>query len=332
MSKSLHVAIVGATGAVGIELIKLLEKRKFPVGKLTLLASARSAGKSLKFAGQDVQVQVLGPDSFEGVNVALFSAGGSISKEFAPIAVKCGAVVVDNSSAFRLDADVPLVVPEINGADIKKHKGIIANPNCTTAITLMALYPLHREFRVRRIIASSYQAVSGTGAQAIEELRQQVQAITEGRPVEKKVYPHQIAFNVLPHVDSFLETGYTKEEMKMQNEGRRIMHHQTFKASVTCVRVPVYRAHSVAVSAEFEKPVSLDRARDILSKAPGIDLVDRPGKNEYPLPLYCAERDNCQVGRLRYDCALDNGLAFWVAGDQLLKGAALNAIQIAEQL
>jgi aspartate-semialdehyde dehydrogenase len=332
MSKSLHVAIVGATGAVGIELIKLLEKRKFPVGKLTLLASARSAGKTLKFAGQDVQVQALGPESFKDVNIALFSAGGSISKEFAPIAVKSGAVVVDNSSAFRMDADVPLVVPEINGADIKKHKGIIANPNCTTAITLMALYPLHREFRVRRVIASSYQAVSGTGAQAIEELRQQVQAIAEGRPVEKKVYPHQIAFNVLPHVDSFLDTGYTKEEMKMQNEGRRIMHHQTFKASVTCVRVPVYRAHSVAVSAEFERPVSLDRARDILSNAPGIDLVDQPGRNEYPLPLYCAELDNCQVGRLRYDCALDNGLAFWVAGDQLLKGAALNAIQIAEQL
>jgi aspartate-semialdehyde dehydrogenase len=332
MSKSLHVAIVGATGAVGIELIKLLEKRKFPVGKLTLLASARSAGKKLKFAGQDVEVQALGPDSFKDVNVALFSAGGSISKEFAPIAVKSGAVVVDNSSAFRMDGEVPLVIPEINAADIKKHKGIIANPNCTTAITLMALYPLHREFRVRRIIASSYQAVSGTGAQAIEELRQQVQAIAEGRPVEKKVYPHQIAFNVLPHVDSFLDTGYTKEEMKMQNEGRRIMHHQTFKASVTCVRVPVYRAHSVAVSAEFEKPVSLDRARNVLSKAPGIDLVDQPAINEYPLPLYCAETDNCQVGRLRYDCALDNGLAFWVAGDQLLKGAALNAIQIAELL
>jgi aspartate-semialdehyde dehydrogenase len=332
MSKSLHVAIVGATGAVGIELIKLLEKRKFPVGKLTLLASARSAGKTLKFAGQDVQVEELGPDSFKDVNVALFSAGGSISKEFAPIAVKSGAVVVDNSSAFRMDSEVPLVVPEINGADIKKHKGIIANPNCTTAITLMALYPLHREFRVRRLIASSYQAVSGTGAQAIEELRQQVKAIAEGRPVEKNVYPHQIAFNVLPHVDAFLDTGYTKEEMKMQNEGRRIMHHQTFKASVTCVRVPVYRAHSVAVSAEFEKPVSIDRARNVLSKAPGIDLVDQPAINEYPLPLYCAETDNCQVGRLRYDCALDNGLAFWVAGDQLLKGAALNAIQIAEQL
>src|SRR4030095_6076605 len=205
MSKSLHVAIVGATGAVGIELIKLLEKRKFPVGKLTLLTSARSAGNALNFSGQSIQVQALGPDSFKDVNVALFSAGSSVSKEFAPIAVQSGAIVVDNSSAFRMEADVPLVVPEINAADIKKHKGIIANPNCTTAITLMALYPLHREFRVRRVIASSYQAVSGTGAQAIEELRQQVQAIAEGRPIEKKVYPHQIAFNVLPHVDSFLE-------------------------------------------------------------------------------------------------------------------------------
>lgn len=332
MSKNTHVAIVGATGAVGIELIKLLEKRHFPVGKLTLLASARSAGKTLPFAGEEVPVQELTADSFEGVDVALFSAGGGISKEFAPIAVKAGAVVVDNSSAFRMDPDVPLVVPEINAADIKKHKGIIANPNCTTAITLMALHPLHVEFRVKRIIASSYQAVSGTGAQAIEELRSQVAAIVAGQPIEKKVYPHQIAFNVLPHVDSFLETGYTKEEMKMQNEGRRIMHHPTFKASITCVRVPVYRAHSVAVSAEFEKPVRLDRAREVLSKAPGLDVVDDPVGNLYPLPLHCAEKDNCEVGRLRYDCALDNGIAFWVSGDQLLKGAALNAIQIAEAL
>ena len=229
-----------------------------------------------------------------------------------------------------MDADVPLVIPEINGADVKKHKGIIANPNCTTAITLMALHPLHQEFRVKRIFAASYQAVSGTGAQAIEELRAQVHAIAAGQPVEKHVYPHQIAFNVLPHVDSFLETGYTKEEMKMQNEGRRIMHHPTFKASVTCVRVPVYRAHSVAVHAEFERPVSLTAAREVLARAPGLDVVDDPAKCEYPLPLYAAERDNCQVGRLRLDCALDNGLAFWVAGDQLLKGAALNAVQIAE--
>jgi aspartate-semialdehyde dehydrogenase len=311
-------------------MIKTLEKRKFPVGKLTLLASARSAGKTLSFNGEEITISELTEDSFAGVDIALFSAGGSISKKFGPLAVQAGAVVVDNSSAFRMEADVPLVVPEINGADVKKHKGIIANPNCTTAITLMALYPLHKEFRVKRIFASSYQAVSGTGAQAIEELRDQVHAVVNGQPVEKKVYPHQIAFNVLPHVDSFLDSGYTKEEMKMQNEGRRIMHHPTFKASVTCVRVPVYRAHSVAVSAEFEKPVSLKDARAVLAKAPGLDIVDEPSKAEYPLPLYVAEHDNCQVGRLRLDCALDNGLAFWVAGDQLLKGAALNAVQIAE--
>ncbi|HSI11952.1 MAG TPA: aspartate-semialdehyde dehydrogenase [Chthoniobacter sp.] len=330
MSKNLHVAIVGATGAVGIEMIKTLEKRNFPVGKLTLLASARSVGKTLPFRGEEIAITELKEDSFTGVDVALFSAGGGISLQYAPHAVQAGAVVVDNSSAYRMDPDVPLVVPEINAADIKKNRGIIANPNCTTAITLMALFPLHQEFRVKRIFASSYQAVSGTGAQAIEELRSQVHAVTTGQPVEKKVYPHQIAFNVLPHVDSFLETGYTKEEMKMQNEGRRIMHHPTFKASVTCVRVPVYRAHSIAVSAEFERPVSLKDAREVLAQAPGLEVVDEPAKARYPLPLYVAEQDDCQVGRLRLDCALDNGLAFWVAGDQLLKGAALNAVQIAE--
>ena len=332
MSKNLHVAIVGATGAVGIEMLKTLEKRGFPVGKLTLLASARSAGKTLPFKGGEIAVQELTAASFEGVDVALFSAGGSISKEFAPFAVQAGAVVIDNSSAYRMDPAVPLVIPEINGADIKKYRGIIANPNCTTAITLMALWPLHKEFRVKRIVASSYQAVSGTGAQAIEELRSQVAAHVAGEPVVASVYPHQIAFNVLPHVDSFLETGYTKEEMKMQNEGRRIMHHPTFKASVTCVRVPVYRAHSVSVNAEFEKPVSLNEAREVLGSAAGLDVVDDPSRNQYPLPLNAAGRDNCQVGRLRYDCALENGLAFWVAGDQLLKGAALNAVQIAELL
>ena len=332
MSKNLHVAIVGATGAVGVEMIRTLEKRNFPVGQLTLLASARSAGKTLPFRGEEIVIKELRDDSFAGVDVALFSAGAAISKKYAPLAVQAGAVVVDNSSAFRMEADVPLVVPEINGADVKKHKGIIANPNCTTAITLMALHPLHQEFRVKRIFAASYQAVSGTGAQAIEELRAQVQAIAAGQPVVKRVYPHQIAFNVLPHVDSFLDNGYTKEEMKMQNEGRRIMHHPTYKASVTCVRVPVYRAHSVAVHAEFERPLSLTAAREVLAKAPGLDVVDNPAKCEYPLPLYVAEHDNCQVGRLRLDCALDNGLAFWVAGDQLLKGAALNAVQIAELL
>lgn len=326
----MHVAIVGATGAVGIEMMKTLEKRNFPVGKLTLLASARSAGKPLPFKGEMIPVQELTEKSFAGVDVALFSAGGGISKQYAPFATQAGAVVVDNSSAFRMEADVPLVVPEVNGADIKANRGIIANPNCSTAITLMALWPLHQAFGVKRIFASTYQAVSGTGAQAIKELEDQVAAIAAGQPVPRTVYPHQIAFNVLPHVDSFLESGYTKEEMKMQNEGRRIMHHPSFKASVTCVRVPVYRAHSIAVSAEFERPVSIAAAREALAAAKGLDILDEPANAKYPLPLNVAGSDNCQVGRLRLDCALDNGLAFWVVGDQLLKGAALNAVQIAE--
>ncbi|MGO8765427.1 MAG: aspartate-semialdehyde dehydrogenase [Limisphaerales bacterium] len=327
-----HVAIVGATGAVGIEMIKTLEKRNFPAGKLTLLASARSTGKKLMFKGRDVAVTELKKDSFKGVDIALFSAGGGISREFAPLAAKDGCVVVDNSSAFRQDDQVPLVIPEINAADVKWHHGIIANPNCTTAITLMALYPLHQAFGVKRIFASSYQAVSGTGAKAIEELKRQVAEIVAGQPATKEVYPHQIAFNVLPHVDVFLPTGYTKEEMKMENEGRKIMHHPAFRASVTCVRVPVYRSHSIAVSAEFEKPVTVEAARAVLKKAPGLDLVDEPENRKYPMPLFTSEKDNCEVGRLRKDCALDNGLCFWVSGDQLLRGAALNAVLIAEEL
>jgi aspartate-semialdehyde dehydrogenase len=332
MSSPLHVAIVGATGAVGIELMQVLTRREFPVGKLTLLASARSAGKTLDFQGEQIPVRELREDSFAGVDVALFSAGASISKKFAPLAVQAGAVVVDNSSAFRMDEHVPLVIPEINGADVALSRGIIANPNCTTAVTLMGLWPLHQAFGVRRVIAASYQAVSGTGAQAIEELRRQVDALAAGQQPSWTVYPHQIAFNVLPHVDSFLESGYTKEEMKMQNEGRRIMHHPAFLASVTCVRVPVYRAHSVAVNAQFERPISLERAREVLTAAPGVQLVDNPAKNEYPLPLRVAGKDDCEIGRLRIDCALENGIAFWISGDQLLKGAALNAVQIAELL
>ncbi len=332
MNRNPHVAVVGATGAVGIEMIKTLEKRNFPVGKLTLLASARSAGKKLTFKGQEISIQELTKDSFHGVDIALFSAGGGISKEFAPLAAKAGCVVVDNSSAFRQDDSVPLIVPEINAADVKGHQGIIANPNCTTAITLMALYPLHQAFGVTRIFASSYQAVSGTGAMAIEELQRQVNQVVAGLPVTKEVYPHQIAFNVLPQVDSFLPDGYTKEEMKMQNEGRKIMHHPGFRASVTCVRVPVYRAHSVAVSAEFSQPITVEAARAVLAKAPGLDIVDDPANKRYPMPLEVAERYNCAVGRIRLDCALENGLCFWVSGDQLLKGAALNAVQIAEVL
>ena len=325
-----HLAIVGATGAVGIEMLRVLERRNFPVASLRLLASPRSAGKKLTFRGQELTVEPLAEKSFEGIDIALFSAGGGISKEFAPHAVKAGAIVVDNSSAFRMDPDVPLVVPEINAADAAAHFGILANPNCTTAITLMAVHPLHQAFGLKRIIASSYQAVSGTGAMAIEELRQQVEAIASGKPVKREVYPHQIAFNVLPHVDSFLEDGYTREEMKMQNEGRRILKLPSLTASVTCVRVPVYRAHSVAVTAEFEKPVSLEKAREVINAAPGVRLHDDPAKAVYPMPIECSGEDDCRVGRLRLDCALPNALTFWVAGDQLLKGAALNAVQIAE--
>jgi len=332
MNQNPHVAIVGASGAVGVEMIKTLERRSFPIGKLTLLASKRSAGRTLKYRGSEIAIQELTESAFENVDIALFSAGGGISKHFAPFAVKAGAVVVDNSSAFRIDPNVPLVVPEINPEDAKSHQGIIANPNCTTAITLMALHPLHKAFGVTRVFASSYQAVSGTGAQAISELENQVKQIASNQEVTKEVYPHQIAFNVLPHVDDFLETGYTREEMKLENEGRKIMHHDDFKASVTCVRVPVYRAHSIAISAEFKKPVTVDAARRILSEAPGLDVVDDTQNNVYPLPLIASGKDHCEVGRLRLDCALDNGLCFWVAGDQLLKGAALNAVQIAELL
>ena len=332
MSREYRVAVVGATGAVGVEMLRVMERRNFPVSSLRLLASARSAGHTLKFRDQDVAVEALNVNSFEGIDIALFSAGGGISKEYAPIAVKSGAVVVDNSSAFRLQESVPLVVPEINGKDVAHHKGIIANPNCTTAVTLMALYPLHKKFGVKRVFASSYQAVSGAGARAIEELRQQVKDLASGHPAKPEIFPHQIAFNVIPQVDSFLDSGYTKEEMKMQNEGQRIMHLPDFRASVTCVRVPVYRAHSVAVSAEFEKPVSLHEAREAIAAFPGVQLEDDTTAKAYPMPLKVAGQDDCFVGRLRHDCALDNGLAFWVVGDQLLKGAALNAVQIAELL
>src|SRR3954465_2819309 len=293
MCREPHLAIVGATGAVGIEMLKTLERRNFPVGKLTLLASARSTGKHLSFRGTESPVRELTKNAFSGIDIALFSAGGSISKEFAPIAAQAGCVVVDNSTAFRMDDKVPLVIPEINAGDVKLHKGIIANPNCTTAITLMALYPLHQAFNVKRIFASSYQAVSGTGAKAIEELRRQVDELVNGKQATHEVYPHQIAFNVLPHVDSFLSDGYTKEEMKMQNEGRKIMHHPSFRASVTCVRVPVYRAHSVAVSAEFQKPITPETARAVLSKAPGLDIIDDPANKRYPQPLDVAERYDC---------------------------------------
>jgi aspartate-semialdehyde dehydrogenase len=330
--KSYHVAIVGATGAVGEELLRVLERRAFPVGNLLPLCSERSAGAAVSFRGEKITAQRLSPDSFAGVDVAFFSAGGNISREYAPIAQRAGAIVIDNSSVFRMEPDVPLVIPEINGADVQQHRGLIANPNCTTAVALMAIYPLHRAFGVRRVIASSYQAVSGSGARAIKELESQVKAAAQDQPAVAEIYPHPIAFNLLPHVDSFLPNGYTKEEMKMQNEGRRIMHLPEFRASVTCVRVPVYRAHSVAVSAEFDRPVSVEEAHEVLAKAPGLELVDEPHNNRYPMPLFTAGKDNCEVGRVRRDCAFENGLSFWVSGDQLLKGAALNAVQIAELL
>ena len=342
MKKEYHIAVVGATGAVGVELLRVLERRNFPVSKLRALASGRSAGKKVQFRNEPVAVEELGEDSFDKIDLAFFSAGGETSRKFVPIARKAGAVVIDNSSVFRMDPDVPLVIPEINGQDAKQHHGLIANPNCTTAVALMAIYPLHRAFGVRRVFAASYQAVSGSGARAIDELKTQVQAAAQDRPASAeapagrqsapKVYPHPIAFNVLPHVDVFLESGYTKEEMKMQNEGCKIMHLPEFRASVTCVRVPVYRAHSVAICAEFEKKVSVEQAREVLAKAPGLELVDEPPKNRYPMPLNVAGKDNCEVGRVRLDCAFENGLAFWVSGDQLLKGAALNAVQIAELL
>ena len=332
MKKRYHIAVVGATGAVGIEMLRVLERRAFPVASMRAFSSKRSAGKLVTFQDEKIPVAELTRDSFRGIDIALFSAGTPVAREFAPIARDAGAIVIDNSSTFRMESDVPLVIPEINGDDVKLHRGIVANPNCTTAVALMAIYPLHRLFNVSRVFASSYQAVSGSGARAIAELERQIRAFAENQPPAPDVYPHPIAFNVLPHVDVFLDGGYTKEEMKMQNEGRRIMHHPEFRASVTCARVPVYRAHSVAVSAEFTNPISVERAREVLAKAPGLELVDEPARNRYPMPLDVAGRDNCQVGRVRRDCALENGLAFWVSGDQLLKGAALNAVQIAELL
>lgn len=325
-------AIVGATGAVGVEALKVLARRNFPIKKLRLFSSARSAGAVLKYRGTDIVVEELTKDSFHGVDMAIFSAGGSVSKQFAPIAAKEGCIVIDNSSAWRMDDAVPLVIPEINADALKSHGNIIANPNCTTIVALMALYPLHLAFNVERVFAASYQAVSGTGAQSVAELERQVTQVVNNEPVTYEVYPKQIAFNVLPHVDVFLENGYTKEEMKLENEGRKIMSHSEFKASVTCVRVPVYRAHSVAIAAEFEKPVTPDTAREVLARAPGIKVVDDPAHNVYPTPLDVSGKDDCEVGRIRTDCAFENGLSLWVVGDQLLKGAALNAVQIAEQL
>jgi len=329
---SYKIGIVGATGAVGQELIRLFLDRQFPVSELRLFASARSAGRKIAVGETQVTVEEARAEVFEGLDFAIFSASSGLSRKLAPEAAARGCVVIDNSSAFRMDPEVPLIIPEINPEAAITHGGIIANPNCSTAVALMALAPLHRVFGLRRFFASTYQAVSGTGAAAMVELENQVHAHVKGGGAECEVYPHPIAFNLLPHVDRFLESGYTGEEMKMQNEGRKILDLPDLKVSCTCVRVPVFRAHSVSVNAEFERPVSIPVARAAIAAFPGSELEDEPTENRYPMPLDYAGKVNCGVGRLRLDTALDNGLALWVVGDQLWKGAALNAIQIAELL
>lgn len=328
-----RVAIAGATGAVGVEIMKCLESRHFPLTSLKLLASHRSAGKQVEFCGKKLTVEELTADSFNDVDIALFSAGGDLSLKYAPIAAECGCVVIDNSSAFRQDPDVPLVVPEINGEAALNHpRNIIANPNCTTIITLMALYPLHLRFGLRTIIASSYQAVSGSGQHGISELENQVRAIVNGEPVTCSTYPRQIAFNVLPQIDRFMENGYTKEELKMLNEGRKIMSLPELQVTCTCVRVPVYRSHSISCVAQFEKPVDVDTARACYDGMPGVALMDDPAHGVWPTPLDSTNGDTCYVGRIRKDIAVPNALNLWVVGDQVRKGAALNAVQIAELL
>lgn len=332
MSKKYRVGIVGATGAVGQELLDLLVSRNFPMESLRLLASSRSAGKKIQHAGKTYVVEETTPECFDTLDIAIFSAGGTPSKVFAPEAAKRGCVVIDNSSAFRMEPDVPLIVPEVNPHAIKNHKNIIANPNCTTAISLMALCPLHREFGLKRFFAATYQAVSGTGVAAMRELENQVRQYANGEPITHEVYPYQIAFNVIPHVDVFLENGYTKEELKMLNESRKILEAPHIMNSTTCVRVPVMRAHSVAINAEFEKSVSVERAREVIAAFPGAELCDDVENKKYPMPLFYQRKQKCGVGRIRKDLVFENGLSFWVAGDQLWKGAALNAVQIAELL
>ena len=332
MSRQYHVAVVGATGAVGVEMIKTLEKRHFPVGKLSLFASARSKGKTLDFRGKPVPVHELTHDCFKGVEIALFSAGASRSREFAADAVKAGAVVIDNSSAFRMDPTAPLVVPEINPEDIRKHQGVIANPNCSTIIMLMPLWPLHRIAKLRRVLVSTYQAASGAGAQAMAELEDQTRDVLAGKQAVPKIMPHRYAFNLFSHNTAIGENGYNEEENKMVKETWKILHDDTIKVCPTCIRVPVLRAHSESIVAEFEKPISVAQAREALAKAPGLKLVDDRERNLFPMPIEATEQYDCLVGRIREDMTHTNSLALFVAGDQLLKGAALNAVQIAEVL
>ena len=326
------VAVLGATGAVGQEMMKILAERNFPVGKLIPLASARSAGKTLKFKGEDVTIQEACDSAFEGVDIVLGAAENDIAQKFAPAIVKAGAVFVDNSSAFRLDPKVPLIVPEINPEDVSWHSGIIANPNCSTIITVTAVNALNKLSPIRTMTASTYQAVSGAGAGGPIELMNEVEALREGKTYEPKVFSHQIAYNLIPQIGGEQFEGYTSEEMKMQNEGRKIMHLPELRVSCTCVRVPVVRSHSISVSVHFDKPVTVEQAREVLKDAPGVKLVDDLKNKQYPMPLDTSDQDIVFVGRIRPDLTDDNGLCLWCCGDQVRKGAATNAIQIAELL
>jgi len=330
--KEYNVAVAGATGAVGNEMLSILEQRNFPVKNIRLLASERSKGKMLKFRGKDYPVEVLSKDSFSDIDVALFSAGASRSLEFAPAAVESGAVVVDNSSAFRMVPEIPLVVPEVNPHAIARHKGIIANPNCSTIQMVVPLKPIHDIAKIKRIVVSTYQAVSGTGKKAIEELRIQSQAVLNKEKAVCNVYPHQIAFDCLPHIDSFLDNRYTKEEMKMVNETKKIMEDDSIRVTATTVRVPVFGSHSESVNVETEKKMTVKQTIEALSKFPGVVVVDNPEKNEYPLAVQAHGKDEVFVGRIREDESIPNGLNLWIVSDNIRKGAALNAIQIAEIL
>ena len=326
------VAILGATGAVGQEMMNILEERDFPVGKLVPLASARSAGKTLKFKGQDVVIQEACDTAFEGVDIVLGAAENDIAERFAPAIVKAGAVFVDNSSAFRLDPNVPLIVPEVNPEDAKNHKGIISNPNCSTIITVTAVNALNSIAPIKSMVTSTYQAVSGAGVAGMAELEDQVKALQAGEPVDVKTFAYQIAFNLIPQIGGEQFEGYTSEEMKMQNEGRKIMHLPELNVSCTCVRVPVMRSHSISVQLRFDRPVSVEEAREVLAKAPGVKLVDDLKNKQYPMPLDTSGQDIVFVGRIRPDLTDPNGLCLWCCGDQVRKGAATNCIQIAELL
>ena len=330
--KEYTVAVLGATGAVGQEMIKILQERNFPVGKLIPLASARSAGKTLRFRDEDVTIVEARDEAFQGVDIVLGAAENDIAKRFAPAIVKAGAVFVDNSSAFRLDPNVPLIVPEINPEDVKNHHGILANPNCSTIITVTAVNALNDLSPIRSMTASTYQAVSGAGAGGPVELMNEVDALRDGKTYEPKVFSHQIAFNLIPQIGGEQFEGYTSEEMKMQNEGRKIMHLPDLRVSCTCVRVPVVRSHSISVSLRFDRHISVEEARAAIAKAPGCRLVDDLAKKEYPMPLDTSDQDTVFVGRIRQDLTDDNGLCLWCCGDQVRKGAATNAIQIAELL